>query len=745
VRNPPNLGECMRKFCLVLVAISAILLICGCVPEVVTPESPDSPKIPSYAVTSPPAGDAPTKEAELGATGPEIIQTPNPYEYPAPSIYYPMDNIHEAAVRPDGKELYIYGVESPIILIVDIDSPDYPVVGEIQLPGKKAAPIPYISFSRDGTHAYMSRALQCDYEGDCTNFSDFTSIIAIDTVNRKIESVIPMPQPYSPTASVVPSQDGKWLYFTAADFSSQLLSIGKIDLENHEVVDFLPLEDVNFITLSGDGKYIYATQGWNLFGTPENLLSVIDTETFEVISSVTVGDGPRYTAITPDGRKAYVSNQWSNDISIIDIETMEVTSTIAVGHEPRVIAMTPDGRKAYVTLPGASAGESAYQFGDSIAIIDVERDKLLDTIKVDLEPESIAISTDGTRAYVSDGNANGRNPAEVHVIDIMNDSYLRPIILRQAARYTPTAVDVTPDNRKLFIASEATGKLLVIDIATGSTLGELDVQPRGVKVSADGSRVYVFSPQKLSIINSDSLDVIKLVDLGNVYPTPVKGDQEAFRIVLNHAEDIAYLQGDTEEVVVVNLTEGVVVARISFSDLPIHHSRGLALTPDESKLFVSDYHSQTVAVINTSSNTIIARIPVANMPSEIKVSQDGKRVYVLQTHSTTLITIIDADTLEVLKSIDFPGRIACALDFELSQDERYAYIACFDPNFIMVYDLHKDTVADVIDVGLDPFNVVSSPDRRLIYVSNFTSDDISVIDTTTNSLIKTIGLGKSEE
>jgi len=676
-------------------------------------------------------------------------------EYPAPSIYYRMGNIHEVAVRPDGKELYMYGLETPFILIVDIDSPGYPVVGAIPLPGRKPAPIPYISFSQDSAYAYISRAFQCEYEESCANFSDFNQIIVVDTAKREIDRAIPMPSPYSPTASVVSSPDARWLYFTAADFPAKRLGIGKLNLESQKVVvDFLPLEDVNFITLSGDGKHIYATQGWNLFGPAENLFCVIDAESFQIVSSVPAGDGPRYVAVTPDGQKAYVSNRWSNDVSVIDLQAMEVIATINVGAEPRVIAITPDGRKAYVAIPGEAGGMEGHQFGNTVAVIDVKTDVLLDTIEIQggLEPESIAMDPDGTRAYVSDGNANGTNPSEVHVIDTVNDVYLRPIILRAAAHYVPTAIAVTPDGQKLFVVSEVLEdrenptSLLVIDATTGATLDELDIQPRGVKVSADGTRVYAFSPQKLFVINSDSLEIEKYIDIQDVDPQGSSFfQQDAFRIVLNRAEDTAYLLGRSAEVIVVDMTRGEVAARIPFAEGPIYHERGLALTPDESKLFVSDYRSRTVAVIDTSSNTVVARVPVANLPSEIRISQDGKRAYVLQQHSTTLMTIIDVETHAVLKSIDFPSMIAAARDFEMSLDERYVYIACFDHNFVMVYDLQEDGMAKIIDVGLDPFNMVSTPDKRFIYITNFTSDDISVIDTTTNTIIKTIKLGGSTD
>lgn len=58
-----------------------------------------------------------------------LILTPTlllstPAEYPVPKTYYSMDNTHVVAVRPGGKELYVYSYESSdMVLVVDVDFP----------------------------------------------------------------------------------------------------------------------------------------------------------------------------------------------------------------------------------------------------------------------------------------------------------------------------------------------------------------------------------------------------------------------------------------------------------------------------------------------------------------------------------------------------------------------------------------------------------------------------------------------
>lgn len=685
-------------------------------------------------------------------------------ERPTASTYYAMDNVHEVAVHPGRKELYVTSIHSPLILVVNIDSADYPVLSEIKLPGGDLDFTPYIIFSHNGAHAYMTRHHYNEYIASW-GLQNASYIVVINCAKRKIDRIIS--PPYELWASLVPSPDGRWLYFATQPRPGRPAGIGKLDLSNLEVVGFLPLSSNSnpFITLSSNGKYIYAAQGEHPSGFGDNLFKVVDAESLKVISSVEVGDGPRYVAVTPDGSKAYVSNQWSNSVSVINLDTMKVAENIPVGPEPRKIAVTPDGSKAYVALPGVAqmlAGGPGYLAGNSVAVIDTKQNILLGSVDVHPDPESVAMDPDGTRVYVGDGGCNGPvDPAEVHVIETTKDTYFRSIILRQAAQYAPAGIDVTPDNSKIFVTiftGFPKGSLIVIDVATGNVVDKLNINPRAVKVSADGSKVYAFSPAsdsseaKLFIIDSNSLKILKSINLGKTGCLDV-GPIPSYRIIINSAETVAYINYETLQknvkgpewvdpddtgLVAVDFAKEN-VDKIFYSKNPDVNHKGMALTPDETRLFVSDPSSQTVVAINTSTNEIVARIPVGNSPSEIKISKDGKRAYVLQQFGT-LITIIDVNTYELLKRIDFPSGIHAQMDFEFSLDERYVYTAGFDSNFVLVYDLQQGRVIKAIDTGLDPLVMARTPNSHYIYVSEVTDDEISVVDTTTNNIVKTIKL-----
>jgi YVTN family beta-propeller protein len=66
-------------------------------------------------------------------------------------------------------------------------------------------------------------------------------------------------------------------------------------------------------------------------------------------------------AVSPDGRRAYVTNNASNTVSVIDTGGGAVTATIPVGARPVGVAVSPDGRHAYITNAAS----------DTVSVIDL--------------------------------------------------------------------------------------------------------------------------------------------------------------------------------------------------------------------------------------------------------------------------------------------------------------------------------------------------------------------------------------
>jgi len=63
-----------------------------------------------------------------------------------------------------------------------------------------------------------------------------------------------------------------------------------------------------------------------------NNVTVIDTTTNKVVTTIDVGLAPSGVAVTPDGSKVYVANEAvKGTVSVIDTATNAVSVTVAVG------------------------------------------------------------------------------------------------------------------------------------------------------------------------------------------------------------------------------------------------------------------------------------------------------------------------------------------------------------------------------------------------------------------------------
>ena len=70
-----------------------------------------------------------------------------------------------------------------------------------------------------------------------------------------------------------------------------------------------------------------------------------------------------------------------------------VVATVSVGDQPTCVALTRDGTRAYVTN---------FQ-GPSVSVIDTATNSVVATVPVDPNPVGVAITPDGTYAYVATG------------------------------------------------------------------------------------------------------------------------------------------------------------------------------------------------------------------------------------------------------------------------------------------------------------------------------------------------------
>jgi YVTN family beta-propeller protein len=246
-------------------------------------------------------------------------------------------------------------------------------------------------------------------------------------------------------------------------------------------------------------------------------------------------------------------------------------------------------------------------------------------------PSAVAVSPDGSHAYVS--SQNSVNPGSVFVIDTESNKPLSGALY--AVGVAPEGLAVTQDG-KVYVANSGDGTVSVIDTA-GNSVSQINVNghPVGVAVAATPkgvTKVYV---------TGDSVSVIDTSNNGVVATLPVNGISQG--VAVSPDQKRVYLA--TENCNKSVQCWGSLSAFDTISDLPVPGfpiSLGtispsgftsgpywIAITPDGSRIYASTYMG--VAVFETALKVPIltAMIPIPDpSPSGIAVTPDGKRVYV---------------------------------------------------------------------------------------------------------------------
>ena len=305
-------------------------------------------------------------------------------------------------------------------------------------------------------------------------------------------------------------------------------------------------------------------------------LSVINIPADKTVASIEIGNSsvgslnltpsyPTGVAVTPDGSLAYVTDG-STSVWVVDTASNSVIAKIAAGSDPEAIAITPDGKSAYVTsitcgLLLCSGPDNPPQLA-SVEVIDTTSNSLTATITIGNLPvgqtpgvllSGIAISPDGTRAYVSNAEGN-----QIWAIDTSSNQIVATI---------PTAV-----------------------------LGFV-----GVSISPDGSRLYAASignPSVVDVIDTKTDDVVTSISLLSSEPPT--------QIRLTPDGSHAYVTGDIGHLWVIDTTTNATVATI-----PVSFDKWLldvAFAPDGTRAYIACGDTNTIYVLDTATYRIVGQI-----------------------------------------------------------------------------------------------------------------------------------------
>ncbi|PYU98366.1 MAG: hypothetical protein DMG26_18855, partial [Acidobacteria bacterium] len=98
------------------------------------------------------------------------------------------------------------------------------------------------------------------------------------------------------------------------------------------------------------------------------------------------------------------------------------------------------------------------------------------------------------------------------------------------------------------------------------------------------------------------------------------------------AQQFAYVaNGDSNSVSVIDTSSNTVVATVAVGSIPF----GVAITPDGTRAYATNRGSNSVSVIDAASNTVVATVAVGGAPEGVAITPDGARAYVTNQSSAS--------------------------------------------------------------------------------------------------------------
>lgn len=307
---------------------------------------------------------------------------------------------------------------------------------------------------------------------------------------------------------------------------------------------------------------------------------------------------------------------------------------------------------------------------------------------------------------------------------------------------------------RAYVSNEDGHSIAVLDTQRGEVIETIPVgkRPRGLKLSHDGTRLYVavsglpkcppsvpdeeceklerdLTADGIAIVDTASRKVIEVLQAGS--------DPEQFDLS-SDGKRLFVANEDAATASVVDIGSGKVVERIAVGNEP----EGVVTAPNGRWVLVTNESDNSVSVIDAQTLQVVKSVKVGHRPRDLAFTADSQVAYVSGEFDASLyrIAVPQGEPVERLLQLRKETRpMALALDASHNR----LYMSTGRGGTVAVIDMTGPKLIAEIPVGARPWGIALSPDGRRLYTANGPSNDVTVVDTSTLKEIKRIPVGKS--
>lgn len=315
--------------------------------------------------------------------------------------------------------------------------------------------------------------------------------------------------------------------------------------------------------------------------------------------------------------------------------TIESNSIYSYG-----IAINPNTNRAYVCK----------YYDSSLQVIDLNTSTIIATINVGSQPWDVICDPTNNRIYVSVSGA-----ARIRVIDGANNTIIGNITTHSSPRYM--ALDSA--NNKLYVSNFGANSFSVIDVTTITTNMLVQANsfivgpPLGMVVDSANNRLYVGYYDSIGayirVVNASNINtVISTISLplyagqNNTYPFDLKLNSDRSRLIV--------AESNSESLTIINTTTNSIIARIPLSTTTI---AGFSLDA-QNKAYIAGYGDNSLIIVDTNTSALVGKVVLSNTninPQDVAIANN--KIYIVNWGDSKVFTVEVSNTYTTIPGMEY--------------------------------------------------------------------------------------------
>lgn len=325
-------------------------------------------------------------------------------------------------------------------------------------------------------------------------------------------------------------------------------------------------------------------------------VTVIDGKSERVLTQIKLAGIPNQAAVSDAADALVVSFAGRNTLEIIPLSGSASRTSVDLPLAPDFLVLSPDG----YLVAAADSRRGA------VAIVSLQKRRLLLTLSGFGDPRNLTFSLDGSQLYMTD-----RKTFELAVVDIVQEKIVQRLALgreatprryreeRQGAEADVSALTRTADGRLGFVSLTSLDAVAVIDLATLKVVKRL-------AVGRAPSRAYGTADGRLMLVPNEGDRSVSVIDTGSLeVSATLPGAKDVTAINTGWLESYAFILSRSEKrVAVLDLMK---FSKMGDIELPGFPGTGVVNSAGQ-KLYVVLSDTDQAAVIDTRTRKLAALI-----------------------------------------------------------------------------------------------------------------------------------------